>query len=560
MLTTVDPSLAAYFAQDEAVERLVQALALAEGFHFQIVLCNSQYVSRALVTELERRVASLRGELVRSRHVDVFEGLSEERIRHGDHIGRLLEALTEPRSDPSKPQLVFVDGTASLAVEEPVWQPLFERLNQRRDVIAKCTGVPLTLIVPERIVGLLGTSAPDLWSFRSVQVVIAPPTSAQSAMMVTTASVTEVTSRGSDPGTSDAPAIDSADLTEARMAAQATPEDLPTLRLLSIRLEQAAKSAEAAGKLTAARRLLEEAVAVARRGVALTQDAHHSTQEHLDAFPSLAFGLTHLGNIQSALGQREAALQSSQEAADIYRKLAQARPDTFLPDFAMSLNNLGVIQSALGQREAALQSSQEATDIRSKLAHTRPDAFLPALAMSLNNLGEIQSALGQHDAALQSTQKAADIYRKLVQSRPDAFLPDFATSLNNLGNTQSALGQREAALQSSQEAADIFRKLAQTRPEAFLPALAVSLNNLGNTRSALGQREAALQSSQEAADIFRKLAQARPDAFLPDFATSLNNLGNRQSALGQHEAALQSTQEAADIRRKLAQVDAHRNP
>src|SRR6201993_2792457 len=48
-----------------------------------------------------------------------------------------------------------------------------------------------------------------------------------------------------------------------------------------------------------------------------------------------------LGNRLSNLGRREEALAASQEAVDIYRRLAQTRPDAFLPDLASSLNNSG---------------------------------------------------------------------------------------------------------------------------------------------------------------------------------------------------------------------------
>jgi hypothetical protein len=43
----------------------------------------------------------------------------------------------------------------------------------------------------------------------------------------------------------------------------------------------------------------------------------------------------------SSLGQREAALQATQEAVEIYHQLAAAQPQAFLPDLATSLNNLG---------------------------------------------------------------------------------------------------------------------------------------------------------------------------------------------------------------------------
>jgi hypothetical protein len=39
----------------------------------------------------------------------------------------------------------------------------------------------------------------------------------------------------------------------------------------------------------------------------------------------------------SEIGQREAALEAAREAVEIYRKLAAARPDAFLPDLARSL-------------------------------------------------------------------------------------------------------------------------------------------------------------------------------------------------------------------------------
>jgi tetratricopeptide (TPR) repeat protein len=264
--------------------------------------------------------------------------------------------------------------------------------------------------------------------------------------------------------------------------------------------------------------------------------------------------LSNLGVRLSDLGRREEALQASQEAVAIRRRLAQTRPDAFLPDLATSLNNLGTMLSDLGRREEALQASQEAVAIRKRLAQTRPDAFLPDLAASLNNLGNMLSVLGRREDALQAAQEALDIRRRLAQDRPDAFLPDLAMSLNNLGNTLREVGRREEALQAAQEALDIRRRLAQDRPDAFLPDLATSLSNLGNRLSDLGRREEALQAAQEAVEIYRRLAQDRADAFLPDLAMSLNNLGNRLRDVGRPEDALQTAQEALDIRRRLVQA------
>ena len=264
--------------------------------------------------------------------------------------------------------------------------------------------------------------------------------------------------------------------------------------------------------------------------------------------------LVDLSNRLSALGRREQALAVIEEAAGIYRQLAQARPDAFLPDLAMSLNNQSNRLSDLGRREEALAVIEEAVTIRRQLAQARPDAFLPDLAGSLNNQSTFLSALGRREQALAAIEEAAGIYRQLAQARPDAFLPDLATALNNQSAFLSALGRREQALAAIEEAAGIYRQLAQARPDAFLPDLATALNNQSAFLSALGRREEALAAIEEAAGIYRQLAQARPDAFLPDLAMSLNNQSNRLSDLGRREEALAAIEEAVTIYRQLAQA------
>ncbi len=116
---------------------------------------------------------------------------------------------------------------------------------------------------------------------------------------------------------------------------------------------------------------------------------------------------------------------------------------------ARILNNLSVWQSALGQREAALASTQKAVDLYRKLAEGRPEPFLRNLATSLTNLAARQSELGEREVALASAQEAVDLHRRLQQANPEASPPDLAMCLNNLGIRQSDLGQRQAALASS---------------------------------------------------------------------------------------------------------------
>ena len=76
----------------------------------------------------------------------------------------------------------------------------------------------------------------------------------------------------------------------------------------------------------------------------------------------LAQLLNNQSNRLSDLGRREDALAAIEEAVDVYRELARARPDAFLPDLAMSLNNQSVRLSDLGRREDALAAIEEAVD------------------------------------------------------------------------------------------------------------------------------------------------------------------------------------------------------
>ena len=242
---------------------------------------------------------------------------------------------------------------------------------------------------------------------------------------------------------------------------------------------------------------------------------------------------------------REPALQAAQEAVDLYRELAAARPDVFKPDLAMSLNNLANSLRDLGQSEPALQAAQEAVDLYRELAAARPDVFKPDLAASLNNLAAMLSDLGQREPALQAAQEAGGLYRELAAARPDVFKPDLAASLNNLAGWLSGLGQREPALQAAQEAVDLYRELAAARPDVFKPDLAASLNNLANRLSDLGQREPALQAAQEAVDLRRELAAARPDVFKPDLARSLYVLALRtEEAAASAESGIAACQRA----------------
>jgi len=86
------------------------------------------------------------------------------------------------------------------------------------------------------------------------------------------------------------------------------------------------------------------------------------------------------------------ALPAAAEAAEIYRRLAAARPADVEAALATSLSNLGNRLAEVGRREEALAAAAEAAEIRRRLAAARPGAFEPALATSLSPLSACRAS------------------------------------------------------------------------------------------------------------------------------------------------------------------------
>ncbi len=80
---------------------------------------------------------------------------------------------------------------------------------------------------------------------------------------------------------------------------------------------------------------------------------------------------------RSAVGRDAEARAATEEAVDLVRNLAAARPDAFRPDLAQNLANLGVHLAAVGRDAEARAATEEAVDLVRNLAAARPDAFRP---------------------------------------------------------------------------------------------------------------------------------------------------------------------------------------
>ena len=290
--------------------------------------------------------------------------------------------------------------------------------------------------------------------------------------------------------------------------------------------------------------LAEAALAVTRR---LATSAERSPEQQAHWANILSIRL-------SDVGERNAALEAAREAVELYRGLAEASPQAYMPDLAMSLNNLANRLSAVGERGDALVVAREAVRLRRVLAEASPQAYTPDLAGSLNNLAIRLSAVGERGEALVVAGEAVELYRALAEASPQAYMPDLAASLSNLANCLSSMGDRDRALVVAREAVELYRALAEASPQAYRPDLAGALNNLAAFLSEVGEPGEALVVAREAVRLRRVLAEASPQAYTPDLARSLNNLANRLSAVGERGEALGVAREAVELRRVLAEA------
>ena len=336
------------------------------------------------------------------------------------------------------------------------------------------------------------------------------------------------------------------DIAAAAVSAALMPHRLATTtdpaRVARLQADHAWRLANA-GRYREALRPAQEAAQIYRRLAQADPDPVHQS--------GLGTALGYLGAFLSHLGERDDALGPAQEAVGVHRRLVETYPGGYLLELAGSLVNLGALLPNAGRWNEALDVAREAVSVLRRLAEDRP-ASLPDLATALANLGMHLDRLGRHEEAVGPVEEAVVIQRRLVSAKPATHLPDLALSLANLGNLLSQLGRYDEALRRAEEAVDLYRRLAAANPDVHLPGLARALRIVGARLSAVGRLGEALIAAEEAVTIERRLVAINPSAHLSALASALINLTAVLGSLDRHAAALRTAEEAVAIRRRLA--------
>jgi hypothetical protein len=85
---------------------------------------------------------------------------------------RILAPLTEPTPVlAARDAIVVVDATAGPREDDASFRIVFERLNERRDLVARALSGALVLALSARLERVFAEAAPDFWSIRSLAAV-----------------------------------------------------------------------------------------------------------------------------------------------------------------------------------------------------------------------------------------------------------------------------------------------------------------------------------------------------------------------------------------------------
>jgi tetratricopeptide (TPR) repeat protein len=507
--------LFARLRQDPEVGRLARSIGLSSRFRFYLLVTATPRVAQAVFAVLEKEVAAEREEPVHLGRLDPYQAPRDPDapVSFDVLVDEVLAPLVGPSEAMASPQaMVVVDASRALPRDDGAWTLLFQRMNERRNVIAGALRGVLVLALPPRLEPVFAHAAPDFWSIRSLAVVVkmeAPRLAALEGMP----EAGEPT-RGPVPTSADGftAEVVAGQVESARERLARNPEDSVAMRGLIVWLGRQVDQETAFGTLRGALAAAEEGVTLARRRL----EREPTRTEWLHALGGCLDGL---GDVQLALGELNRAIVSHDESLRIARKLVARHPERIeaLRDLSVSLEKVGNVQVGRGEFDLALAPYGESLELRRQLFARDPDRVEARrdLSMILDRIGSIQLARVELDGALASYEESLQLRRQAVahDSEHTQSLHELSVSLQNVGDVRLDRGDLDGAFVSYDESLSTARHVLGREPDRFesLRGLSVSLNKMGDVQLLRGELERALASYREGLQIARQLHARDPN-------------------------------------------------
>ncbi|MFD7984285.1 hypothetical protein ACFV4M_13055 [Kitasatospora indigofera] len=313
------------------------------------------------------------------------------------------------------------------------------------------------------------------------------------------------------------------------------------------------------------------ACALARRRLARTDDPATRAAIHARLAVALA-----------GAGRYRENLTALEEAARLYRPLAEADPRAFETRFAKVLSNLATRLGRYGRQQEALALSQEAVDIAGRAGWLDAGAPVSAGGALLVNLANRLRAAGRTVAALETEHRALEIFWQLSRTDPaeNIHLAPCLVNLSSLLPRNYLRGR--GALAALEQAVVLYRRLAADDPPRHEASLAYALTVLagqilghqqlaealerampgsgGQAAAAPGRRQRAVDLAMEAVDIDRRLVTANPAVLELQLADGLEVLYRCLVVAERPDEAVEALRESTAVRARLADPDSAAHP
>ena len=172
-----------------------------------------------------------------------------------------------------------------------------------------------------------------------------------------------------------------------------------------------------------------------------------------------------LAEIESAMPEqtlilRERALEVTQLLVGRLKR-RHGRTEGAQSELGRLMNNLSVRLSALGRREEALAQAEEAVRLYRQLAKARPDAFLPDLARSLAVEARCLGAVKKHAQAFQTIAEAVRLLAPPFTNLPAVFVPLMGAIIQDYLQA-SEMAQRPPDMKLLAPVLEVFARLQKS--------------------------------------------------------------------------------------------------
>ncbi|MGC1525593.1 MAG: CHAT domain-containing protein [Phormidesmis sp.] len=246
-------------------------------------------------------------------------------------------------------------------------------------------------------------------------------------------------------------------------------------------------------------------------------------KDNLVVLESEADRLLQQGTQQSSISQFREAMDSWQEALEIYQAIGDRAGE------GQALRNLGFVHRNLGQYQQAADFHWQA------LVITREISDRVGEGQALGNLGVVYRNLARYQQAIDLHERALVIIREIGDRAGES------KTLGNLGVVYRNLGRYQQAIKLYEQVLVITREIGDRAREGK------TLGNLGIVYDNLGQYQQAIKLYEQALVITREIGdRAGEGRALGNLGIAYNNLGQYQQAVNLYEQQLVITHEIGD--------------